>query len=97
MSYTSRGLDGQGVSGTLESLETALKDMTPARWEWHVEEDDATRVAAEAYWNKVENEWIAYKLNCGDLNYPQMKVGLDLYNKYAPPKHHLDWNAITGA
>ena len=77
MSYTSRGLDGQGVSGTLESLETALKDMTPARWEWHVEEDDATRVAAEAYWNKVENEWIAYKLNCGDLNYPQMKVGLD--------------------
>ncbi len=97
MSYTSRGLDGQGVAGTLESLETALKDMTPARWEWHVELDEATRVADEAYWNKVENEWIAYKLNCGDLNFPQMKQGLDLYNKYAPPKHHLDWDAITGA
>ena len=97
MSYTSRNLDGQGVAGTLASLKAALEDMTPARWEWHVETDEATRVADEAYWNKVENEWIAYKLNCGDLNFPQMKQGLDLYNKYAPPKHHLDWNAITGA
>ena len=96
MSYTSRNLNGSGCEGTLASLEAALKDMTPARWEWHVELDDATRVAEEAYWNKVENEWIAYKINCGDLNFPQMKQGLDLYNKYAPAKHALEWKAITG-
>jgi|TARA_B100001094_G_scaffold187725_1_gene181981 hypothetical protein len=96
MSYTSRGLDGQGVAGTLASLKVALEDMTPARWEWHVEQDEATRVADEAYWNKVENEWIAYKINCGDLNFPQMRQGFDLYNKYAPKKHALEWKAITG-
>ena len=97
MSYTSRNLNGQGCSGTLESLEAALKDMNPARWEWHVELDEATRVADEAYWNKVENEWIAYKINCGDLNFPQIRQGLDLYNKYAPNKHKLEWCEITGA
>jgi len=96
MSYTSRGLDGQGVAGTLDSLEAALKDMTPARWEWHVEEDEATRVADEAYWNKVENEWISYKIHCGDLNFPAMRQGFDLYNKYAPVKHALEWKGITG-
>ena len=96
MSYQSKNLNGHGFAGTLESLKAALEDMTPARWEWHVEQDEATRVADEAYWNKVENEWIAYKINCGDLNFPQLKQGVDLYNKYAPKKHAQDWKDITG-
>lgn len=96
MSYQSKNLNGHGCEGTLASLESALKDMNAARWEWHVEPDEATRVADEAYWNKVENEWIAYKINCGDLNFPQLKQGVDLYNTYAPKKHAQDWKDITG-
>ena len=87
MSYTSRNLDGQGVAGTLDSLEAALKDMTPARWEWHVEEDEATRVADEAYWNKVENEWTAFTIK--HLENPlALKQAEELHNQYAPVKHY---------
>ena len=89
--------NGHGYAGTLESLETALKDMTTERWDWHLEEDDqAKRTELEAYWSKVENEWTAYKINCGDLNFGQIKQGFDLYNKYAPAKEKLDWKLITG-
>ena len=88
--------NGQGYAGTLESLEAALKNMTADRWDWHLQEDQAKRTELGAYWDKVENEWTAYKINCGDLNFPQMKVGLDLYNKYAPAKEKLDWKLITG-
>ena len=88
--------NGHGYAGTLTSLEDALKEMTPERWGWHLELDEAKRTELEAYWDRVENEWTAYKINCGDLNFPQMKVGLDLYNKYAPAKDQLDWKGITG-
>ena len=88
--------NGQGYAGTLESLEAALKNMTADRWDWHLQQDQAKRTELEAYWNKVENEWIAYKIHCGDLNFPAMRQGFDLYNKYAPAKHALDWKGITG-
>lgn len=85
--YTSSGLNGQGATGTLDSLEDALKDMTPERWDWHLNEDDAERTALEAYWNVVENEWVAIKIKYLE-NPPVLKQAIDLHNKYAPQKHH---------
>ncbi len=85
--YTSLTLNGQGASGTLAGLEAALKDMTPERWDWHNEEDDAKRSELEAYWNKCENELIAITIK-EEANGPARKVAVDLYNKYAPPKHY---------
>ena len=85
--YTSSGLNGQGATGTLDSLEASLKDMTPERWDWHNEEDDSTRTALEAYWNKVENEFTAFTIKNLE-NPPALKRAEDLHNKYAPVKHH---------
>ena len=85
--YTSLTLNGQGASGTLAGLEAALKDMTPERWDWHNEEDDAKRSELEAYWNKCENELIAITIK-EEENGPARKVAVDLYTKYAPPKHY---------
>ena len=85
--YSSSGLNGQGATGTLESLEAALKDMTPERWDWHNEEDDSSRTALEAYWNKVENEWTAFTVKNLE-NPPALKKAENLHNQYAPVKHY---------
>ena len=85
--YTSRGLDGKGATCTLDSLEAALKDMTPERWDWHNEDDDSSRTALEAYWNKVENEWTAFTIK--NLENPlALKQAEELHNQYAPVKHY---------
>ena len=87
--YTSPNLDGSGCEGTLASLEAALKDMTPERWDWHLNEDDAERTALEAYWNKCENELIAFRVK-NEENRVETVNGLELFNKYAPTKHKQD-------